>query len=33
MVLSVAEAAAVWESGWYDRTGAALYDLAVQREA
>jgi SAM-dependent methyltransferase len=29
----MAEARAVWRSRWYDRTGAALYDLVVEREA
>jgi ubiquinone/menaquinone biosynthesis C-methylase UbiE len=28
----MAEARAVWRSRWYDRTGAALYDFAVERE-
>ena len=27
------EARAVWRSRWYDRTGAALYDFAVERES
>jgi ubiquinone/menaquinone biosynthesis C-methylase UbiE len=27
------EARAVWGSRWYDRTGAALYDFAVERES
>jgi SAM-dependent methyltransferase len=29
----MAEARAVWRSRWYDRTGAALYDFAVERES
>jgi hypothetical protein len=28
----MAEARAIWRSRWYDRTGAALYDFAVERE-
>jgi SAM-dependent methyltransferase len=28
----MAEARAVWRSRWYDKTGAALYDFAVERE-
>jgi ubiquinone/menaquinone biosynthesis C-methylase UbiE len=28
----MAEARAVWRSRWYDRTGAALYDFAIERE-